>query len=148
METICGIDCKGCSVSEECPGCAETDGRPFGAECMVARYCRKGEGALCGLKEGVLAALRGLAIADMEEVTELHALRGSFINIAYTLPSGQAVKLWDDNKIYLGNQLHKKGSDRCYGIAADDRYLMVAEYGENGSDAEIVVFKRWKEGGI
>ena len=29
------------------------------------------------------------------------------------------------------------------GIAADEQYLMVAEYGENGSDAKIVVFKRW-----
>lgn len=143
MESICGIDCTGCSFNGECQGCAETGGRPFGAECVAARYCRKGEGALRALKEQLLAAFRALAIADMEEITELHPLRGSFINLAYTLPSGQTVKLWDDNKIYLGNQLHKIGGGRCYGIAADDQYLMVAEYGENGSDAEIVVFKRW-----
>lgn len=82
-------------------------------------------------------------IQDMEEVTDLNALKGSFINLEYHLPGGQTVKFWNDNKIYLGNQLHKKDSDRCYGIAADEKYLMVSEYGENGSDAEIVVFKRW-----
>lgn len=34
-------------------------------------------------------------------------------------------------------------SDRCYGIAADEKYLMVSEYGAYGSDAEVIVFKRW-----
>lgn len=76
-------------------------------------------------------------------MTDLHPLKGSFINLEYSLPGGKNVKFWDDNKIYLGNQLHKKGGDRCYGIAADDRYLMVSEYGAYGADAEIVVLKRW-----
>jgi hypothetical protein len=83
-----------------------------------------------------------LGIADMDEVTGLNALKGSFINLEYTLASGQKVKLLDDNKIYLGNQLGKAGSDRCYGIAADEKCLLVCEYGEAGVDAEIVVFKR------
>ena len=73
--------------------------------------------------------------------------KGSFINLGYPLPNGQAVKLWDDNKIYFGNQIHKKGCNRCYGIAADEKYLMVSEYGENGSDAEIVIFQRWNQAG-
>jgi hypothetical protein len=84
-----------------------------------------------------------LGIADMEEVTGLNALKGSFINLEYTLASGQKVRLLDDNKIYLGNQLGKADSNRCYGIAADEKYLMVCEYGEAGVEAEIVVFKRW-----
>jgi len=82
-------------------------------------------------------------ISDMEEVTELNALRGSFANIEYVLPNGQLVKFWDDNRIYLGNQLHKKGSDKYYGIIADEKYLMVCEYNDYGSDAEIIVFKQW-----
>lgn len=93
--------------------------------------------------EKLIAAFNELNIEGMDKVTELHELTGEFINCVYTLPSGQQVKLWDDNKIYLGNELCKKGSDRCYGIAADEKYLMVCEYGDNGSDAEIVVFKRW-----
>ena len=51
---------------------------------------------------------------------ELNALKGSFTNIEYALPNGQIVKFWDDNKIYLGNQMHKKDSDRSYGIIADE----------------------------
>ena len=79
----------------------------------------------------------------MREVSELYALKGSFINLEYSFPNGQIVKFWDDNKIYLGNQVHKKGSDRCYGIAADETYLMVSEYGDLGAEAEVIVWKRW-----
>ena len=109
MESICGIDCAKCEMYSTCNGCSKTNGQPFGAECMVAVCCQKGETALSELKEKLI------------------------------------VKLWDDNRIYLGNQLHKKGSDRCYGIAADEKFLMVSEYGCYGSDAEIVVFKQWNE---
>ena len=43
----------------------------------------------------------------------------------------------------MGNQLCKKdGSGRCYGLTADENYLLVCEYGENGSDPEIVVYRR------
>lgn len=60
------------------------------------------------LKENLIEAFNGLHIRDMEKVTCLNALKGSFINIEYSLPGGQKVRFWDDNKIYLGNQLHKK----------------------------------------
>lgn len=143
MESICGIDCTNCQWSSSCNGCAETKGRPFGAECVVALCCKQGKTALCEFKQRLIGAFRALHIEDMEEITELHALKGSFVNLAYTLPGGQAVKFWDDNRIYLGNQLQKKGSGRCYGIVADEEYLMVSEYSGNGSDARIIAFKRW-----
>lgn len=141
--SICGIDCTKCELRNACKGCAETNGHPFGRECIVASCCQKGETALCEFKEKLIAAFNSLNIKDMVKVTDLNALKGSFINIDYTLPSGQAVKFWDDNKIYLGNQLCKKDSDRCYGLAADEKYLMVCEYGNYGSDAKVIVFKRW-----
>lgn len=143
--SICGIDCSVCESHDTCSGCSKTNGHPFGSECIVATCCQKGENALHEFKETLIAAFNALHIEDMEEVTELNALKGSFINLTYTLPSGQAVKFWNDNKIYFGNQLHKKESDRCYGLAADETYLLVCEYGCNGSDAEIVAFKRWAE---
>lgn len=143
MKSICGIDCTGCGLRTACGGCRETAGRPFGGECVVAAYSRKGGSALDSLKKELVAAFNGLGIPDMEEVTGLNALKGSFVNLAYTLPSGETVKFWDDNKIYLGNQLSKTGSSRCYGIVADEKYLMVAEYGDGGDGAELVVFKRW-----
>lgn len=143
MKSICGVDCTKCEFNTSCKGCAETNGRPFGADCVVALCCQKGDTALCEWKEKLIGAIHALHIQDMEEVTDLNALKGSVINIEYTLPNGQAVKFWDDNKIYLGNQVCKKDSDRCYGIAADDKYLMISEYSGYGSDAEIIVFKRW-----
>nr|WP_271641880.1 DUF3795 domain-containing protein [Clostridioides difficile] len=142
-KSICGVDCRKCELSNTCNGCAKTKGHPFGSECMVALCLKEGKDALCSFKKNLIRAFNALNIQDMEEVTELNALKGSFINIEYTLPKGQLVKFWDDNKIYFGNQLRKKDSDRYYGIIADEKYLMVSEYSGYGSDAEIVVFKRW-----
>lgn len=33
---------------------------------------------------------------------------------------------------------------RYYGLAADEKYLLICEYGENGSDAEIILFMKWR----
>ena len=143
MKSICGINCMNCELSGACNGCAATEGRPFGAECLVAQCCKKGKAELSELKGKLISAFNSLHISDMEEVTELNALKGSFANIEYALPNSQIVKFWDDNRIYLGNQLQKKDSDRCYGIIADEKYLMVSEYSGFGTDAEIIVFKRW-----
>lgn len=94
------------------------------------------------MKEDLIRRFNSLGIRDMTEVTELHMLKGSFINLEYQLPSGQHVKLWEDDKLYYGAEICKKGSDRCYGLTADDKYLLVCEYGAGGTDAEIVVFER------
>lgn len=141
--TICGIDCSECPLYGTCKGCFETNGKPFGGECIVAVYCQKGDSALCEFKKSLITAFNALNIEDMEEVTDLNALKGEYVNLEYLLPGGQKVKFWDDNRIYFGNQLCKKDSDRCYGLVADEKYLLVCEYGENGSDAEIVIYKRW-----
>ena len=146
MKSLCGIECGDCGFRKECRGCAETNGHPFGGSCMLAAC--SGEkgcgdcGKVCELKEKLIAEFNALGIADMEEVTCLNALRGGFVNLQYTLPGGRQIRFWDDNRIYLGNQLCKKNSERCYGLTADENYLLVCEYGENGSDPEIVVFKR------
>ena len=92
-------------------------------------------------EQQLTAEFRALGIEDMEEVTGLHALKGSFANLEYTLPNGRAVKFWEDNRIYIGHLLKKKNSDRFYGLVADENYLMVCEAGSDGSDAKIVVFK-------
>ena len=150
MSTICGIDCNECDFKENCSGCKATNGHPFGSACMIAECCNSNGfehcdtlcSSACKLKKRLIEEFNALQIEDMEEVTNLNALKGSFVNLEYTLPSGQAIKFWDDNKIYLGNQIRKKNSDRCYGLTADENYLLVCEYGENGANPEIVVFKR------
>lgn len=77
-------------------------------------------------------------------MTDLNALRGAFVNLEYKLPGEQSVKFWDDNRIYLGNQVCKIGGDRCYGMTADEHYLLVCEYGENGADPEVIAYKKWR----
>lgn len=141
--SLCGADCANCPLQSTCNGCRESNGHPFGEKCMVAACYEHGNSALCQLKQKLVAAFNTLQIADMPQVTDLYALRGAFINMPFTLPGGEQVKFWNDNKIYLGSQLLKENSDRCYGIAADETYLMVCEYGKNGADAELILFKRW-----
>ncbi|HIS75599.1 MAG TPA: DUF3795 domain-containing protein [Candidatus Merdivicinus excrementipullorum] len=151
MSAICGLDCAQCGFRDQCEGCAETGGKPFGGSCVLAacclekgcENCGKVFEAPCRLKEELVREFNALGIGDMEEVRDLNALVGSYINLEYTLPRGQKIKLWDDSRVYLGNQLCKKdGSGRCYGLTADENYLLVCEYGENGSDPEIVVYRR------
>lgn len=95
------------------------------------------------MKEQLIQEFNALEIPDMGEVKELYQNNGAFINLDYSLPNGQLVKFWDDDKTYYINQLEKKGSNRCYGLTADEKHLMVCEYGEGGADAKIIIFKCW-----
>ena len=148
--TICGLDCSACGYFGQCAGCTESDGKPFGGTCIVANCCMARKDGACGnfaqgvcaLKRQIITEFNALDIPDMGKVTDLYALVGSYINVQYTAPGGEKFRLWDDSRIYLGNQLPKRGTDRCYGLTADERYLLVCEYGEGGSDAEIVIFAR------
>lgn len=94
------------------------------------------------MKEKLIKAFNDLGIADMEKVMRLYKLKGDFINLECTLPNGQTAKLLEDDKFYYGAELCKKNSSRCYGLAADDHQLVVYEYGEGGTQAELVVWKR------
>lgn len=78
----------------------------------------------------------------MPLVTTLCQLSGAYVNLEYTFLNGKKVKLLDDTKIYLGCQAEKSNSDRCYGLVADNDYLLICEYGCNGAEPEIVIYKR------
>lgn len=150
MKTICGIDCNECEFKDSCGGCRATNGQPFGESCIIAECCNrngfecceKSCSSACKLKAQLIEEFNSLGIEDMEKIINLNALKGSFVNLEYTLPSGQSIKFWNDNKIYLGNQVCKKNSDKCYGLTADENYLLVCEYGDNGANPEVVVFKK------
>ena len=143
MKTICGIDCAECKVNEDCKGCTQTNGRPFGGECVAAE-CYKSGGEKCYIdyKNRLIEEFNALGIIDMPAVTELVQLSGAYVNLEYTLPGGQKTKLLDDKKIYLGYQLEKENSDRCYGLVADNHFLLVCEYGCNGVDPGIIIYKK------
>ena len=95
------------------------------------------------MKEILIEQFNMLAIPGMEEVKELYEAKGSFVNLPFPLPSGLTSKFWDDDKTYYIAQLENSKSDRCFGLTADEKYLLVCEYGEGGSNPEIVLFKRW-----
>ena len=92
-------------------------------------------------KRAAIAELNALGIPDLK-VESLTPLNGFYVNLEYRLPNGQAVKLLEDSKIYMGSQIERPGQERCYGVVADEKYLLVCEYGCNGADPKIVCYKR------
>jgi len=92
------------------------------------------------MQEKIIERLHGLGITELTEVTSLNKLNGDYINLECKLPNGLTSKILDDNKKYYGNQVEKKNSDRCYGIAADNEQLAVFEYGCNGTNAELIAW--------
>lgn len=143
MLSICGAECCAeCSRRDDCGGCVKTDGHPFGGTCIAAECIKQGGlEAFKKMKEILIAEFNTLGIQSLQ-VDNLNLLNGCYINLEYHLANGKSVKLLEDNRVYLGNQIEVPGSDRCYGIAADDAYLLVCEYGCNGTEPQIVVYKR------
>ena len=94
------------------------------------------------IKQALIDEVNALGIKDMPKIDNLFSLTGSFINQEYKL-NGNTIKLFDDNASYWGNQVEKQGVEgRCFGIACDEHYVIVSEYGKDGADAEIVMVKR------
>lgn len=94
-------------------------------------------------QQQLMAEFNALGVEGMPEVTGLNVLTGSYINLEYTLPSGEKVKLLNDNATYLGNQLPcLYGGSRCFGLAANMQFLLVCTYGPLGEDPELVVYKK------
>lgn len=91
------------------------------------------------MKKILIKEVNALGIPELN-IDNLYVLQGSFINQPYNI-NGNEVKLLDDNATYWGNQI-QKSDGQCYGVACDERYILVSEYGKDGSDPRIVVFKR------
>lgn len=94
-------------------------------------------------KQQLICEFNDLNVVGMPKVKTLNFLVGGYINLEYTLPSGQKVKFLDDAATYLGNQLECEfGDGRCFGIAANMDFLLVCTYEENGEDPELVIYKK------
>lgn len=91
-------------------------------------------------KQRFIEEINALGIPGMTEIDNLFMLQGSFVNQTYNI-NGNTVKLLDDNASYWCNQI-QKDDGRCFGIACDEHAILVSEYGNDGADAEIVVYKR------
>ena len=102
-----------------------------------------GDEKFAEFKKQLIREFNDLHIEGMPKVTTLNYLVGGYINMEYTLPSGERVKFLDDNATYLGYQLESEyGDGRCFGIAASMDFLLVCTYGEGGEDPELVVYKK------
>ena len=77
-------------------------------------------------KRAAIAELNALNIPDLK-VESLTPLNGFYVNLEYRLPNGQAVKLLEDSKVYMGSQIERPGQERCYGVVADEKYLLVCD---------------------
>ena len=101
------------------------------------------DGQFEAFKRQLIDEINALHIEGLPTLTKLNALAGSYVNLAYRLPSGEHVKFLDDQTTYLGNQLESDlGGDRCFGVLAGMDFILVCTYGAEGSDPELVLYKK------
>lgn len=135
--TYCGSDCcKTCSRIAECGGCEKCKGHPFGGSCIAERNKNFAE-----LKKNLIQEINTLGIKDLL-VNDLFLLSGEYVNLEYSLPNESKIKFLNDKDVYLGNQIEKPESDRCYGVLSNENFILVSEYGCNGTNPEIILFKK------
>lgn len=137
MTTYFGNDCcKECDRLSACGGCERCQGHPFGGSCVAER-----NKDFPLLKCQLIGEINVFGIAGLA-VDDLNLLTGSYVNLPYPLANGSTVRFLKDDDIYLGNQVERADSDRCYGVVANEDFILVCEYGCNGSDPEIVLYTR------
>lgn len=143
MQTFCGTNCcSECNRRSECGGCEKVKGHPFGGNCIAVECIEQdGENGFLMFKERLISEINALCIKGLV-IDDLNLLNGFFVNLEYPLENGQTVKLLKDDKVYLGNQIEVEGKERCYGVVADKKHILVCEYGCNGSDPEIILYKK------
>lgn len=148
MKAYCGADCSECEKYEkECVGCRESDGKPFGKECFIARYIKiGGMDELNKIKKELIDEINSFHIEGMPKIEELFPLNGEMINLEYNLPSGEKVKFLNNQESYFGTQVESifntDESKKCFGIACNMNFILICEYGENGTNPELILFKQ------
>ena len=101
------------------------------------------DGEFDAFKQQLITEINDLNITGMPKLQKLNALVGSYVNLSYPLPSGAWVKFLDDQTTYLGNQLESElEENRCFGVLGNKEFLLVCTYGKDGSDPELVLFKK------
>lgn len=149
MNSMCGAKCDECELlkNNNCKGCISTKGCPFGKKCWIYKYIELGDKDNFELlKRNIIDDFNSLNIVGMPKVQDLYPLHGSFVNLEYQLPNGTSVKFLNDNDVYLGNQVECEFNDsevkKCFGLLANLNFLLVCEYGENGINPEIIIYKK------
>lgn len=146
MSSICGVNCDECGIKDKCKGCVETNGHPWGGDCVLAEFCYDSNGhtkeKIIAYKKDLIKEINDLRLNFIGEVKELYPLNGMFVNLEYKLPNNEKIKLLKDNNIYLGTQLSKNDNSGYYGIVADNNYILISEYDKDCQNAEIIIYKQ------
>ena len=101
------------------------------------------DGQFDEFKKQLIDEINALGIEGMPKIEKLNALVGSYVNLAYPLPSGLSVKFLDDGTTYLGNQLESEfGGDRCFGVLANMDFILICTYEAEGKNPELVLYKK------
>ncbi len=79
-------------------------------------------------KKQLIEEINGLQIEGLPKVERLNALVGSYVNLAYPLPSGVSVKFLNDGTTYLGTQL--------------ESFILICTYEAEGKNPELVLYKK------
>ena len=94
-------------------------------------------------KKRLMEEINAFHIEGMPKVEHLNALVGRYVNLAYRLPNGVETKFLDDQTTYLGNQMESEfGGERCFGVLANMDFIMVCTYGKEGTNPELVLYKK------
>ena len=144
MSTYCGANCESCPSKENCKGCLETCGSPFGGHCVAAEYIKLGGlEAYQQFKQKLLDEINALLTdRGITAIDGLFELVGEYVNLEYPMPSGEKVKFLNDKNIYLGAQIEFSDQGICYGVVADTGFILICSYSVNGSEPELIVYKR------
>lgn len=141
--SICGQDCcTECARLVECSGCEKVKGHPFGGDCVAAKCVERGGcNALPDMKSNLINEINSLGIEGLN-VSELYLLNGNYVNLTYPLSNHTTVQFLNDKDVYFGSQIEKADSDRCYGVVANEEFILVCEYGCDGTNPELLLYKR------
>ncbi|MER2148185.1 MAG: DNA-binding protein, partial [Ruminococcus sp.] len=94
-------------------------------------------------KKQLIEEINGLQIEGLPKVEQLNALVGSYVNLAYPLPSGVSVKFLNDGTTYLGTQLESEfDGKRCFGVLASMDFILICTYEAEGKNPELVLYKK------
>lgn len=101
------------------------------------------DGQFEAFKKQLIREINDLQIEGMPKVERLNALVGSFVNLAYPLPSGASVRFLNDGTTYLGTQLESEfGGDRCFGVLANMDFILICTYEAEGKSPELLLYKK------
>jgi len=149
MGSICGANCNDCDYGKNnnCNRCRKSNGCPFGKQCFIAKYILTGGKDNYEIfKNQLIEEFNSLSISGMPKIKELFPLNGFFVNLKYLLPNGSIVELLNNDEIYLGNQVECEFNDgeliKCFGLVANMDFLLISEYGANGDNPEIILYKK------